>query len=108
MSPPLYLAYCGQGQSGRVRAGFQAAGISMLADLTDATMRAEYLRFLEDLVNTPSPTGHETRGQRVWLDYAAQFAEEMEGLERFALQPPRAATPAPRRPHGGHRRWPRW
>jgi putative aminopeptidase FrvX len=30
---------------------------------------------LQKLVNTPSPTGHESRGQRVWLDYAGQFAD---------------------------------
>jgi endoglucanase len=34
------------------------------------------LKFLENLINTPSPSGHETRGQRVWLDYAAQYADE--------------------------------
>ena len=39
-------------------------------------MRLESLTFLETLVNTPSPTGHEHRGQRVWLDYARQFADE--------------------------------
>lgn len=39
-------------------------------------MRPESLQFLETLVNTPSPTGHETRGQRVWLDYVANFADE--------------------------------
>ena len=39
-------------------------------------MRAASLKFLETLINTPSPTGHETRGQRVWLDYAGQFADE--------------------------------
>ena len=39
-------------------------------------MRASSLDFLETLINTPSPSGHEARGQRVWLDYAAQFAEE--------------------------------
>ena len=32
-------------------------------------MRDESLNFLKKLVNTPSPTGHESRGQRVWLDY---------------------------------------
>ena len=32
--------------------------------------------FLKTLVNTPSPVGHEVRGQRVWLNYAKQFAEE--------------------------------
>ena len=39
-------------------------------------MRDASLHFLKTLVNTPSPTGHETRGQRVWLDYAGQFADE--------------------------------
>ena len=39
-------------------------------------MRKESLNFLRTLVNTPSPSGHETRGQRVWLDYAGQFADE--------------------------------
>src|SRR4051794_22525674 len=39
-------------------------------------MRKESLDFLRMLVNTPSPVGHEVRGQRVWLDYAAEFADE--------------------------------
>src|SRR5438270_7554781 len=39
-------------------------------------MREESLNFLRTLVNTPSPVGHEVRGQRVWLDYATQFADE--------------------------------
>src|SRR5512145_2433907 len=39
-------------------------------------MRENSLNFLRTLVNTPSPVGHETRGQRVWLDYAKQFADE--------------------------------
>src|SRR6266550_5251361 len=39
-------------------------------------MRDQSLHFLRTLVNTPSPVGHEVRGQRVWLDYAKQFAEE--------------------------------
>src|SRR3989442_6798603 len=39
-------------------------------------MRDESLNFLEALVNTPSPTGYETRGQRVWLDYVKAFADE--------------------------------
>ena len=38
-------------------------------------MRDKSLKFLEKLVNTPSPTGHETRGQRVWLDYVEKFAD---------------------------------
>jgi endoglucanase len=39
-------------------------------------MREPSLNFLRTLVNTPSPTGHEVRGQRVWLDYVKPFAEE--------------------------------
>ena len=39
-------------------------------------MRNESLAFLKTLLNTPSPSGHEARGQRVWLDYAKQFADE--------------------------------
>ncbi|MEK7707370.1 MAG: M42 family metallopeptidase [Verrucomicrobiota bacterium] len=39
-------------------------------------MREPSLNFLRTLVNTPSPVGHETRGQRVWLDYAKRFADE--------------------------------
>src|SRR5438046_7607778 len=39
-------------------------------------MRERSLKFLRTLVNTPSPVGHEVRGQRVWLDYARQFADE--------------------------------
>jgi endoglucanase len=39
-------------------------------------MRSQSLAFLETLVNTPSPVGHETRGLRVWLDYAGSYADE--------------------------------
>src|SRR6266576_6059353 len=39
-------------------------------------MRGSSLEFLKTLVNTPSPSGHEVRGQRVWLDYVKQFADE--------------------------------
>src|SRR5580765_5628939 len=39
-------------------------------------MREESLQFLQKLINTPSPSGHEARGQRVWLDYVRPFAQE--------------------------------
>jgi endoglucanase len=39
-------------------------------------MRSASLKFLEKLLNTPSPPGHEARGQRVWLDYAKEFADD--------------------------------
>ena len=38
-------------------------------------MRDKSLDFLRTLVNTPSPTGHEFRGQRVWLDYVKKYAD---------------------------------
>jgi endoglucanase len=39
-------------------------------------MREPSLQFLRTLINTPSPVGHEARGQRVWLDYAKPLADE--------------------------------
>ncbi|HOX55443.1 MAG TPA: M42 family metallopeptidase [Candidatus Paceibacterota bacterium] len=39
-------------------------------------MREQSLSFLKTLVNTPSPVGYETRGQRAWLDYVTPFADE--------------------------------
>jgi endoglucanase len=39
-------------------------------------MREASLKFLQRLINTPSPSGHEVRGQRVWLDYVSKFADE--------------------------------
>jgi endoglucanase len=39
-------------------------------------MHTTSLQFLKSLVNTPSPTGHEVRGQRVWLDYVEPLADE--------------------------------
>jgi endoglucanase len=41
-------------------------------------MRDQSLKFLEKLINTPSPVGYENRGQRVWLDYVKQFADATE------------------------------
>ena len=34
--------------------------------------------FLKTLLNTPSPSGFETRGQKVWVDYVSQFADSVE------------------------------
>ena len=39
-------------------------------------MNEASLSFLERLINTPSPPGHEARAQRVWLDYVSDFADE--------------------------------
>lgn len=32
--------------------------------------------FLHNYLNTPSPTGHEAAGQKVWLDYVKKYAHE--------------------------------
>src|SRR5258708_7627995 len=39
-------------------------------------MREQSLQFLRTLIDTPSPVGHEARGQRIWLDYVSQYADE--------------------------------
>ncbi|MSU33597.1 MAG: M42 family peptidase [Pedosphaera sp.] len=39
-------------------------------------MLPESLQFLKSLVNTPSPTGHEARGLKLWRDYVQPFAGE--------------------------------
>lgn len=41
-------------------------------------MRDESFAFLKQLLETPSPSGFETKGQRVWADYVGDFAEKVE------------------------------
>ncbi len=33
--------------------------------------------FLQALLSTPSPSGYETDGQRVWIDYVSEFADDV-------------------------------
>lgn len=40
-------------------------------------MRAESLEFLRQLLSTPSPSGFESPGQRIWCEYARQHADEV-------------------------------
>ncbi|WP_323676580.1 M20/M25/M40 family metallo-hydrolase [Halorubellus sp. PRR65] len=40
-------------------------------------MDSERWDFLEELLETPSPSGYETRGQRVWVEYAKQYADDV-------------------------------
>ncbi|MCK4624657.1 MAG: M42 family metallopeptidase [Phycisphaerae bacterium] len=40
-------------------------------------MREESLEFLKKLLTTPSPSGYESRGQRIWCEYARKFADEV-------------------------------
>ncbi len=41
-------------------------------------MRSESLAFLQRLLNTPSPSSAEAPGQRVWIDYVKEFADEIQ------------------------------
>jgi putative aminopeptidase FrvX len=40
-------------------------------------MNEQRRAFLDELLETPSPSGFETRGQRVWVDHVEAFAEEV-------------------------------
>jgi endoglucanase len=40
-------------------------------------MDNERREFLDALLTTPSPSGYEARGQRVWVDYVEQFADDV-------------------------------
>jgi putative aminopeptidase FrvX len=40
-------------------------------------MDSQRREFLDDLLTTPSPSGYETAGQRVWVDYVSAFADEV-------------------------------
>ncbi len=40
-------------------------------------MREQSLDFLRQLMNTPTPSGFEAPGQRVWSNYALEFADEV-------------------------------
>lgn len=41
-------------------------------------MRKQSLKFLEKLVNTPSPCSRELAGQKVWKDYIKEYADTVE------------------------------
>ncbi|GAB4179536.1 MAG: M42 family metallopeptidase [Terrimicrobiaceae bacterium] len=43
-----------------------------------SVLAPESYEFLKSLLETPSPSGFETRGQRVWSDYVAPFADKVE------------------------------
>lgn len=40
------------------------------------TINSTDLEFLKSYVETPSPSGHETAGQKVWLDFISPFVDE--------------------------------
>ena len=60
-------------------------------------MRDESFEFLRRLLTSPSPSGYEAPGQRVWCEYVRTFADEWStldiadprwpGEERFLREP---------------------
>ena len=40
-------------------------------------MRTESLEFLKQLLTSPTPSGFESAGQKVWCDYARQYADDV-------------------------------
>jgi putative aminopeptidase FrvX len=66
-------------------------------------MTDEAKSFFFDLLDTPSPTGFEAPGQRVWTDYVRDYADDVESdaygtawatLEGTAEEPPRVLLDA--------------
>jgi putative aminopeptidase FrvX len=45
---------------------------------SDTSAKSAPYAFLKTLLNTPSPSGFERRGQKVWVDYVRQFADSVE------------------------------
>lgn len=47
--------------------------VSMIKTILDE----KSLNFLERYINTPSPTGAESKGQKLWMDYVSPFVDEI-------------------------------
>ncbi|MFZ9208590.1 MAG: M42 family peptidase, partial [Sediminibacterium sp.] len=43
----------------------------------DAVVTAASMAFLKNYINTPSPVGFETGGQKVWLEYIKKYTDEI-------------------------------
>ena len=41
-------------------------------------MNSEAKQFLFKLLDTPSPTGFESEGQKVWMNYVGRFADSLD------------------------------
>ena len=41
-------------------------------------MRAKSLEFLENLIETPTPSGHEAPGQKIWREYIEPYVDQIE------------------------------
>ena len=43
----------------------------------DAVVTAASMTFLKNYINTPSPVGFESGGQKVWLEYIKKYTDEI-------------------------------
>jgi putative aminopeptidase FrvX len=41
-------------------------------------LHKDAMQFFETLINTPSPTGSEWKGQKVWMDYIKPYVDKIE------------------------------
>ena len=60
---------------------FTIFGVSTRKLLTQTKkdmFKKNQLQFLETLLSTPSPTGYETAGQKVWIDYINRYSDKVE------------------------------
>ena len=44
--------------------------------MTKSILTKKSLKFLEKYINNPSPTGFESQGQKMWLDYIKPYIDE--------------------------------
>ena len=55
----------------------QSRRLRLLFRIISCFMNDEAKQFLFRLLDTPSPTGFESEGQKVWMDYAGRFADSL-------------------------------
>jgi putative aminopeptidase FrvX len=62
-----------------IRLGLTTSTVRIVHERRAATahVNGNQRAFLDTLLETPSPSGFETRGQRVWTDYVAEFADDV-------------------------------
>src|SRR6516162_11346573 len=55
----------------------QSQRLRLLFRIISCFMNDEAKQFLFRLLDTPSPTGFESEGQKVWMDYVGRFADSL-------------------------------
>ena len=60
-------------------------GLSRNAQQKPAILRTPSLVFLKNYLNTASPVGFETKGQKLWLEYLKPFVDNVDTTTRPRL-----------------------